>query len=346
VHRLCPLTLLLFLAPSLGWAAPGKFETSVTSTAVSGAAVVDPTTTAPKVSNLSTTLQLRTPGLLDDRLSLTTSVTNAKNDYSSTQVILSPDSTETTPLSFDKVETEGEVGAEWKTGPHTATLSYGQMLTSGDPFAYKAASAGYNVGFFGNTTVAGAEYNWVRQDQPFTYFTSQRLGGGRNYLRPETLTTQRLELWLEQVLSERWKAQGRILVGRRLEDRPAHYGLELRNAYAVTDRLFARLDTGFIRERHDRALIDDSGYYSAYWAEAQGTYELVYDLLVTAAVGTTVERENVAWKGLTDQVGTDTYGLKVSYKYGGWQAELAGTASFSNTDYRSTTIAGNLSWDI
>ena len=305
---------------------------------------MNPTTTAPTVTNFGFTETIRSPGLLNDSLSFYGTVNTQKNDYSKTMVILQPTSSATSPLNFNSPETSGELGTEYKFGQNTANVSYGQMLTTQDPFAYRSASLGFNHSFFSQTTTVGSNLYWMKQNQPFTYYTSQRFIDNR--LRPSQLTAERAELWLEQVLTESWKTQVRALGGQRIEDRPFHYGVEWRNSYTVSDRIFTRVDIGAIKERHNRELMDDSGYYSDYWVEGQVTYEVIYDLLLTGSLGTSVEREEVPWKSVTNQVGLDSYGLKLSYKGKRWTAGVSGNMSFSNTNYKTNSFVGTFTWNI
>ncbi|HEY8280618.1 MAG TPA: hypothetical protein VIH99_13390 [Bdellovibrionota bacterium] len=338
------IALASLLLSSSAWALPAQVESQISATSTSGAAAVDFRGTSPQVSNYSSTISGRSPGLWNDSLIASVSLTTAKNDYSTTS--LTNEEGQSTPLSdrFHGAETSAEFGLEWKGGAHTASLSYGQMLTQASPYPYRAVSAGYNVGFFSNATVLGTNLSWARQEQPLSFHTDAR--DLRIRAKPLALRSERAELWLEQVLTERWKMQVKGIAGQRIEDRPLHLGGELRNAYALTDRLSARLDTGLLRERRGEALKDEKGYFTTYWGELQATYEVIYDLLLTASAGTTVEREEVPWSGAQNQVGTDTYGLKASYRGRSWTVNLSGKISRSNTSYRSRGIQGGFVWEI
>lgn len=341
MHRLCAL-ILLFSAAAL--ALPGQVETQFGALSMSGVPAADFQNTGQHVSSISQTMIMKTPTLLHDSLTVSESVTNMQNDYSS--VMLMDHEGKLTPLSnqFNGNEVTQEVTAEYKVKAHTASVAFGSMVTEQSPYPYRSYAANYNYGFFSGTTVTGLSYNWYRQDQPLTYFTDPRdfhIG-----TRPLELTAQRFEVWVEQTMSDRWKSQIRLSEGQRFEDRPADGGLEFRNAVAVAPRVFLRLDVGSILEDRSQPLKDERGYYSLYWTELQATYEIVYDLLVTASAGTVVEREDVAWEGVENQVGTDSYGLKVDYKGRGWSATLGALVSTSNTSYRSHAFQGGFIWEI
>ena len=352
--------LRLFVAKGIGvlswivacsaWGAAGQVETRYSSSSTSGSAFVNPASNSgPKVANQVSVISFRTPGFLKNSLVVTGSVTNTKNDYSA--VILTSASGEKTPLSgsFNKLETSAEAGLEWRQGPHTTNLSYAQML-SDSPYPFTAAALSYNRSFYTNSTVLGADYNVSHQNTPKTFFDDPS-DSFHSKERPDSLHAHRIVLWYEQILSERYKTQFRWLEGQR-EDRPQHIGLEWRNSYTLLDKVFARVDLGHLSERREQALRNERGYLNVSWAEAQLTYEPIYDLLLTASIGTTVEREDIPWdrdvNGLTrkNQFAADIYGLRLSYKAKRWSAGLQAQSGAANTSYRSSTYSGNFIWEL
>lgn len=326
-------------------AAPGQIQTSVSSSSTTGSTAVDATSaTGPKVSNISSTVGFRSPGLLDHSTVATVSITNAKNDYTQTTLADKNNQTYILGNTFDKMETTGEGGLEFKTGGHTLSGSISSNLST-SPYAYKAYGLNYNYGFFSGATVVGGGYSWSQQKQPVSFHIDPRDLQFRQ--RPNQITAQRTELWVEQILSDRWKMQVKAFEGIRLEDRPSHFGGELRQSYAIADRLFSRLDFGAIRESKSDILKDERGRYSIYWGEAQLSYEVIYDFLLTASFGSTLEKETIEWNnGVVNQVGTDTYGLKAGYTGSNFTISIGGQTSRSNTTYRSDSISGDITWQI
>ncbi len=347
MRHMYSLAVLLF--PVTLWAAGGQIETRVVTTSTSGAAIVNLQNTAPNVGNLSSSVSLRSPGLLGNSLVLNANATNSKNDYSG--VIITSSDGKKSPLSesFDRSESTLEAGAELKRANHTVTVSYGKTITD-SPYAFHGYSLAYNKSFYTNATIAGADYYGSQQKSPLTFYDDPS-DGFHSKSRPTFTTARRVVLWLEQTLSDKWKTQGRFLEGQR-SDRPQHLGLEWRNSYAVHDRWFTRLDTGFLSEQRGQKLRNERGYFDVYWLEAQLAYEPIYDFLVTLSAGSTVEREEVPWdrddQGHTrkNQFGLDTFGLRLNYKSNRWNAGLQALSGKSNTSYRSSTYSGNFIWEI
>lgn len=294
-------------------------------------------------------ISIRSKPLFNDSLVLNASATRTKNDYAA--VILTKENGELYRLSdsFDKSETSAEAGLEFSRGPNTWTLSYGQ--TVGDsPYSFKGGTLAYSRAFFGNTSAIGGEWVSNTQDLPVTFYDDPS-DGFQSKARPDSLRTRKISVWFEQILSEKWKIHSRLLEGQR-SDRPEHLGVELRNAYALTDRWFARFDIGYLAEQRRQALRDERGYFDIYWLELQTTLEPLYGFLVTASAGTTVERETIpdsrpqGLRARRSQYGLDVYGLRLNYKGRRWTAGLLGQVGTSNTSYRSTSYGGHFIWEI
>jgi hypothetical protein len=346
MQRLRQLILLLSFAslysgPALS--APGQVGTRITSISSSGEANVARETPNTRASSWSSTILARSPSFFSERLALKASVNSKRSDYSST--ILRDRLGNQTKLgdSFDGLETSSETGLDFSARGHMANIDYGRML-SRSPYPYDAWNAGYSYGFFAGTTTVGGNYSSTRLSVPRSFYIDPRDFVTRK--RPESLTSQRLEVFLEQVLSETWKLHVRGFQGVRFEDRPKHLGTELRLGHAISDRWFARLDLGTLREGRNQTLKDERGYFSLYWAEVEASFEPIYDLTLSAAFGTTIERESIPYALVTRQVGSDNYGLKASYRGGPWTATIAGALARSNTDFRSRSITAELAWEI
>src|SRR5262249_34250107 len=112
------------------------------------------------------------------------------------------------------------------------------------------------------------------------------------------------------------------------------------------ERWYARVDLGGLRERRNQSLKDEHGFYSVYWAEGQLSFEPIYDFLLSAAYGVTIEKEDVPWQQLVNQVGSDNFSLRASYRGTRWNAALAATQTLTNTSYRSRGLQGEFSWEI
>lgn len=330
--------------PGLAFGGSAQLDTQITSTSTSGAALVGPQATpTDSVSSLRSSITARSPGLFADQLVLRATVANTKNDYTNTLLVERNGNTSPLSKSFDAVETSIEGGAEFNSGAHGANFSYGKTIGA-SPFPTSTLNAGYNYSFFAGSTVIGANYSWQNQGEPKSFFVDPR--DFRIGQRPLTLTSQKIEFFAEQILSDRWKVFARAFQGARFEDRPRHYGAEIRNGYAIADRWHARLDTGYLAENRREQLKDEHGYYSVLWGEGQLSFEPIYDFLLTAAFGTTLEREDIPWMESIHQVGSDHYSLRATYSGARWSATLAASQTLSNTSFRARGIQGQFTWEI
>jgi hypothetical protein len=111
--------IFLLLLPMHVFAAAGGLEASVSTFSASGSATPDPTSTAPTVGNISSTLTMHSPSLWENSTVLSAAVTESKNDYSA--ILLTNASGAQSPLSqtFNLPEQSVEADAEYKQGSQT-----------------------------------------------------------------------------------------------------------------------------------------------------------------------------------------------------------------------------------
>ena len=342
LRKLAP-AVLAFTFVTGAFASPGQVGSKFSAVNSSGEANVARETPNARASSWSNTLSARSPGFFSDRFALRAALQSKRANYENT--LLRDRFGNQTKLSdsFDSLENSLEAGLDFSARGHQASLGHGRML-SASPYPFHAWNAGYSYGFFSGTTTLGGNFSSMRMGVPGTFYTDPRDFSARR--RPESLTSQRMEIFGEQVLSETWKVLLRGFEGVRFEDRPKHLGAEMRLGHAFADRWFARLDLGSLREGRNQKLKDERGYFSLYWAEVEATFEPIYDLSLSAAFGTTVERESIPYKQITNQVASDNYGLRAAYRGNPWTLALAGALTRSNTDFRSRSLIAELSWEI
>ena len=134
-----------------------------------------------------------------------------------------------------------------------------------------------------------------------------------------------------------------VSYGSRREDRPDHYGLEVRNGIGINDRLTARIHTGILRELENE-LKDDRGRFDIGWVEGSMYWEWSYDYSLEASYGLVFEREHFGDNRGVATIGTDSYGLKLNFKGRGWDLSSSYILRDVNTGYRSHTIQGGITW--
>ena len=334
--------LIFFLSPCLALAAPGQITTKVGSSSSTGTANVDFLGRVENTDSFTTTVSVKSPSFINNNFSLRMAATRAKNDYSN--YILRDRFGRETFLSesFSSSENNLEAGLDFARGPHLAAITHSRSVGA-TPFPYHSNNISYSISPWNGSTQFGLGFSSSRQEQPANFYIDPR--DFRNRVRPRSLTSQREDLFYEQTITEKLKSRATIFRGNRFEDRPTHFGGELRLAYALLDNLALRLDSGLLRERRNETLRDDRGYFSARWAELQAGYEPFLDLIFTIAIGTTIEHEDRPWDKVRRQVGSDSLGLKTSYRQANWLASLSANATRTNTSYRNRALSGDFTWE-
>jgi hypothetical protein len=335
--------LILFLIPCLSLAAPGQISTRVGSSSSTGRANIDFVGRVENTNAFTTTFLMKSPTFLDNSIVIRAAATRAKNDYSN-YILRDRFGRETfLSKSFNTDEKNLDSGLDFTRGAHLASFTHSRSVGA-TPFPYHSNTISYALSLWNGASQAGAAFSSSRQEQPANFYIDPR--NFRNRERARSLTSQREELFYEQTITEKFKSRATLFHGNRFEDRPTHLGGELRLAYALLDNLALRLDSGLLRESRKEVLRDDRGYFSARWAELQVGYEPALDLVVTVALGTTIEHEDTPWDNIRRQVGSDSFGTKLSYRRGSWLANLAANSSITNTSYRNRSFSGEFTWEL
>lgn len=337
--RMCTLTFLLLLSLLGSVNAAPNIRMVAQSAQSSGVANVDFIGRIENTNSLATTLATKSPSFAGKHLEIDAAITRSKNDYRTFILRDRFGNERSLATVFDKEELSFEAGLNFSEGDHRLSVTRAQSFGP-SPFGYSAVGVSYNYSLYNLSTRIGAEYSYTRQRQPESYFVDPRSYRTRG--RPSSLTSQREELWIEQTLSEDMKFSFSGFRGRRFEDRPTHFGGELRSNYAATDSIFLRTNIGYLEEQEKEKLFTDRGYFSARWAEVELSYEPMLDLILSAGLGTVVEREDIYWGVNNTQVGTDTLALKGAYRHGRWAGSLSANFSHSNTSYRSRVFSGDV----
>jgi hypothetical protein len=148
------------------------------------------------------------------------------------------------------------------------------------------------------------------------------------------------------VITEKWKSDVELSTGIRIEDRPRNIGGTIKQSYALTDRLFARLAVTRIEELTSYPLLDDRGYFTLNAAEISGSIEPIIDFLISVSYAYVIENEANPVTGQDLQVGSDQYGLAFKYRKGKLGADLNGSAKLTNTNISDISVGGGISWQI
>ena len=250
-----------------------------------------------------------------------------------------------TPLSAQYpglTELSAEAKGLYLSGPRRATLSYTGNLNP-SPYFTQTLTAAYQHGFYNQSTILGVNAAYMTQNQPESWFIDTDF---RNRARPALIHANEVVLFVNQILTDRWKAELSVVSAERVEDRPRNVGVTMTHWYALADRLFLKGLLDYRTELRALPLKDERGYFSAKTAEIALTVEPVYDLLATASYAIVVENESDPRTGREAQVGSDQLGLGVSYLIGRWLVNVQGAYRLTNIGLKAYSIGGGVTWTL
>ena len=182
-----------------------------------------------------------------------------------------------------------------------------------------------------------------QKEQPASSYIDPRDGSTKE--RVTELKSFRYELSWNEAFNQKWRMNTIFFYGTRRADRPDHYGAELRNGLGVSDVFTLRLHTGFLNEKKTD-LKDDRGYFHILWAETSLFWEFHFDYSLELSYGLTLEKEDFNDDRGVAKVGTDSYGLKLNYKGLDSIFSLSYIYRATNTNYKSHTFQGGITWSI
>ena len=288
------------------------------------------------------TLGYRTEGLrhgFDLGLAMITTVP----DYSTIQITDRSGNTHLLSQDYSgKPELKGSTDLTYTRGSHRAALSWTGSV-SDTPFPSQLLTVGYNEGFLQQTTIIGVSATVAEQRQPESYFIDRDF---KTKPRPTLVHASAMILSGEQILTDRWKTRLELSTGIREEERPRNLGATLKESYALTDRLFARLALSDISELHNQALKDENGYYTLRSAQTGLIYEPIYDLLLSCAYTVAMESETDPRIDREVQVGSDHFGLGLKYTYKTWELSMSAAYLITNTSLHGLDFGGGIAWKI
>lgn len=328
---------VLFQAPAVH-AASSTISTQIDVQSTQQPLGVSGVTSSPQTQNIRSSIGLSTDKIgygltLDAKLSIDTP------DYSS--VVLRDNQNQEVRLNPEnKNELQMEARLSWSKASHYVSAGYfGHMSSS--PYQMRGGFIEYEKSFFEKTTFVGGQLNIFEQKRPQDFF-SDRDGFFKE--RPAAVHGQQFNLYVEQVLNDKWKAKLTASTAKKIEERPRNYGLELKTAYAFTSRVFGILSSAYYQETENEPLLNERGYFKAYVNQLELITEPFYDFFVGVSYGFSAEIENEVRSSNITQVGVDQYGLSLKYIFRNMNVFLNGAVGKSNSLTSSSKISGGLAW--
>jgi hypothetical protein len=276
---------------------------------------------------------------------LDASLSFAKPDYS--HVELSGPRGEMFLLSSDPrlvpIESSGALELRWLGENDSLSLLLVNPL-SYSPYAARSQSLSYLRNFFGASSRVGAKLSTFELAQPESYFTDLDF---RRRERPRRVHAFESAFNFEQSLSEVFKVAAELSLGERIEDRPPYWGLELKQAYALSDRLFAKAHAGLRREMKNTSLKNERGYFSRALTGVELSVEPAYETLLSLAYDLQVESESDPRRQSYTRLGSDQYGLSLRSRVASsWQYEIGAALRLASDKSRSWSAMGSLRWEL
>ena len=266
----------------------------------------------------------------------------AKRDYSN--FLLRDEEGREFPLkeTFEGNEYSSSVSFAYQKGENSFDISLAKSF--GDtPFPFWAWSLGYDKMFANKTRYLGLKVSFIDKERPLTTYID--LETFRQKSRPLKTQTWRGSVRWSEVFTDWWKADIVALYGMTREERPDHYGLEVKNGFGITHEILLKTHSGFIRER-DEELKDDRGRFDMLWAESALWWEFKPDYSIEVLYSFVKERERYPLGKGDAILGTDSYGLKFNHEGIGWLFDIAWVFRNTNIHYQAYEIQGGIQWDI
>lgn len=226
-------------------------------------------------------------------------------------------------------------------------LSYSaniSMPLNKEYFYSRSYGLGIEKSFYNRSTLVGATFSNNRMWSPQSYFTDPVTFKKKQ--TPLINSNNYYSLYLDQTLSQKDKM--RVTFGHQEKNkiRPAHYLAALKYGHAFENGFFVKLGHSYVFEEKSDALFDSTGYLNNHNTSVEVSYEVNYDLLVSASYDLIVENGEDPRFDSEFRVGVDQYGLGLSYELSDYLLNIQASLVNSNTDVNIVNVSGGVSWTL
>lgn len=219
------------------------------------------------------------------------------------------------------------------------------QTVSHSPMSEKKYALQLNSHFLYATAEVGYLIEHVYSDLPFNSYLDTVTF--KNKLKPNHVSTNKNTIHYEQIFNDNFKSRFEVIYSNRNEERPSHFGAQIKNFYAFDTQKSIRFDVGSLTENQNESLpLNQYGYYKMSWGEIRYQYNLTYNWMFAPSYGLISEIENAPWVNSVTQLATDVYGMEMQYLASGWQANLKYEYSQSNNAAKSEQFVGGIVWEI
>ena len=244
--------------------------------------------------------------------------------------------------TFDENEYSSSVGFIYQKGRNSCNISLAKSLGN-TPFPFFAGSLACDRMYGNKTRSLGLELSFADKERPESTYIEQ--GTFRQRKLPTEAQSWRGSVRWSEVVTDRWKVGMVGLYGVTSQERPAHYGLEIKNGLGLTHEILLKAHVGFIREQ-DGELENDRGLFDMSWMEWSFWWEVKPDYAIEGIYSFVKEWERYSLGKGDAILGTDSYGVKFNYEGLDWLFNVGWVFRNTNIHYQSHEIQGGIQWDI
>ena len=296
-----------------------------------------------KLSNniKSTSLAINEIQMTDNWKASVTASTNVA-DYSR---YLLYDTTATNSVSLGSHITESNVSLDQviNFGSHIFEVIAGSNFGT-TPLRKTNASIAY-LKKISSTNTMSITFGFQKQNVPQNYFQNPN-NNNTPEARPTDLDTQNLDFSWDHIYTENYKNRIELSLGQRVQDRPAHYGLGLKNLYVLNETMALRADIGYLTENRSEKLKSDLGYQTSTWIETKFINSV--NTYVNYGLGYSVEinQEYRPWSNSTEQLGNDQILLDLNYDASKYTVNFSAAFVKYNTGQTGTNLKAGILWNL
>ncbi len=295
----------------------------------------NPETSTSATSQWNQTLAVQAVAL--DPVQFDAALTLKNHDYSSLAL---RDARQNAATLAPESEWVATLAPTWESGSQRVAATWQGSLGSS---AFAQQNFGLEIGqsFFNRSTRLEADARYADQRRPADFYVDDQF---RVRERPRKVQTVELGLAAEQNWTDSLKSRLRLSTREKRWERPRSVGLELSQGFALGDHWFSQLHLGRYQELRGQALLNDRGYFDAWTAKAELSFEPAFDWLITAAYALGVEYEVDSRIGRDVRVGSDQYALAVAYQARRLRVGVNTAFLKTNTDARIASGLVELGW--
>ncbi len=246
------------------------------------------------------------------------------------------------PLSGADVELLGSFDIRYYTGNHTFTLSlYSDFIQT--PFLKRGVSGLYQYKTTSSLSIFKIKAAYLHQQMPLDFYADDKFV---LHQRASFIYGRSISIEWEQVISKSIRSSLLLAVRDRKNERPVHYGSEIKLATAINDQNFIHWNIAYYSEDPSKEILSERGYFTYERAGVEYVFEPFFEYLISISYNYTKETEDNPLFGSITQIGTDSYGLSGSFMLEWGELFFSSIYSMTNIDEQFINVSLGVKWDL